>query len=79
MRWALLPAADAESGTTDDSGRLPRPTLAPIAGALGLSLLALSLVFGVWMALASIVPLLAGVRLWLRDVMAEFRAVDSSD
>jgi hypothetical protein len=77
-RWALLPPAEEESGTTDESGRLPRPTLAPLAGAVGIALLALSLVFGIWMALAAIVPLLAGLRLWLRDVMAEFRAVDSS-
>jgi hypothetical protein len=50
--------------------------LAPLSGALGIVLLALTLVFGIWMAVASIVPLLIGLRLWLRDVMAEFRAVD---
>ena len=75
-RWVLLPPADAESHTTDESGRLPRPTMAPISGALGVALLALALVFGIWMAVAAIVPLLVGLRLWLRDVMAEFRAVD---
>ncbi len=74
-RWALLPPADLESHTTDESGRLPRPTLAPLSGAVGIALLSLSLVFGIWMALAAIVPLLAGLRGWLRDVMAEYDAV----
>jgi len=78
-RWPLLPPAEAESGTEDESGRLPRPTIAPIAGALGLALLSLALVFGIWMAVAAIVPLLVGLRYWLRDVMAEYRAVDSSE
>ena len=78
-RWALLPPADEESGTTNESGRLPRPSTAPISGALGIALLGLSLVFGIWMAVAAVVPLLVGLRLWLRDVMAEFRAVDASE
>jgi len=78
-RWALLPPADAQSGTTDESGRLPRPSLGPLAGALGVALVALSLVFGIWMAVAGIVPALVGLRLWLRDVMAEYRAVESSE
>src|SRR5689334_16184265 len=56
-RWALLPSAELDSGTTDESGRLPRPSMAPLAGALGIALLALSLVFGLAMALAAIIPL----------------------
>ena len=75
-RWVDLPPADAESDTTDESGRLPRPTMAPISAGLGICLLALALVFGIWMALAAIVPLVVAVRSWLRDVMAEYRAVD---
>src|SRR4051794_12472466 len=59
VRWALLAPADAESGTTDDSGRLPRPSLGPLSAAVGVALVALSLVFGIWMAVAGIVPLLA--------------------
>jgi uncharacterized membrane protein YedE/YeeE len=78
-RWALLPPADAESGTTNESGRLPRPSMAPLTAALGVALVALSLVFGIWMAVAGILPLLVALRLWLRDVMAEFRAVDSGE
>ena len=78
VHWAFLAPADQESGTTDESGRLPRPSLGPVSAALGVALVALSLVFGIWMAVAGMVPLLVGLRLWLRDVMAEFRAVDSS-
>lgn len=78
-RWALLPPADMESGTLDETGRLPRPSLGPVSLALGLALVALSLVFGIWMAVAAIVPLLAGARLWLRDAMAEYRAVNTQD
>jgi hypothetical protein len=76
-RWAPLAAADQESGTTNETGRLPRPSLGPMAAALGVALLALSFVFGVWMAVAAIVPLVAGARLWLRDAMAEYSAVNS--
>jgi hypothetical protein len=78
-RWALLPPADEESGTTSETGRLPRPSMGPLLGALGICLIALSLVFGIWMAVAGIVPALVGLRLWLRDAMAEYRAVESSD
>jgi len=78
-RWALLPPSSYESETTDQSGRLPRPTFAPITAALGVVLIALGLVFGIWMALFGVIPLLVGLRLWIRDVNAEWRAVDSSD
>jgi cytochrome c oxidase subunit IV len=78
-RWALLPPADAHSGTTNETGRLPRPSLAPLTAALGVALMALALVFGIWMALAGLVPALVGLRGWVRDAMAEFSAVDSSE
>ena len=76
-RWPLLPPASEESGTTDESGRLPRPTLAPVTLGLGLGLLALGLVFGIWFAAASVVPIVIGIRGWLRDAMAEYDAVAS--
>jgi hypothetical protein len=77
-RWAPLPPADMESETTDETGRLPRPSLGPLTLAVGVALLALALVFGIWMAVAAIVPLLVGARLWLRDAMAEYRAVNAA-
>jgi hypothetical protein len=50
---------------------VPRPSIAPLSAALGVALLALSLVFGIAMALAAIVPLLVGSRAW-PCVMAEY-------
>jgi hypothetical protein len=78
-RWINLPPAEAESGTTDETGRLPRPTIAPISAGLGVALLALGLVFGIWMALAAIVPLVVAMRAWIKDSSAEYRAVEAAD
>ncbi|MDQ3938841.1 MAG: cytochrome c oxidase subunit 4 [Chloroflexota bacterium] len=76
-RWLLLPPAEAESGFTDEDARLPGSSLAPITLALGVALAALSLVFGVWLLAAAVIPLLFGVRGWLREAMAEHRAIEA--
>lgn len=49
----------------DDTGLAPTPTLAPLEIAFGAMLLIMSLPFGPWMAIASVVPLAAGCIAWL--------------
>jgi Flp pilus assembly protein TadB len=76
-RWALLPASDAESHLTDESGRLPRSSYAPLSAGAGVALIGLGLVFGAAIAAAGFVPLVAGLYSWVRDAMAEYEAVDT--
>ncbi|MDP8905355.1 MAG: cytochrome c oxidase subunit 4 [Chloroflexota bacterium] len=74
-RWLLLPPASANGGFTHEEGRLPAHSLAPLTAALGLSVLALALVFGPWLAVAAAIPLAVGVRDWIVEAMAEHRAL----
>ena len=78
-RWLLLPGSDEESPYSDERGRIPQRSLAPLAAGGGVTLLGLAAVFGPWLALAAVPLLWVGVRGWVRDAMAEFRAVDGDD
>jgi hypothetical protein len=62
----------------DESGRVPGATYAPLEFGFGVALLALALVFGAPMAVASIVPLVAGGIGWLRAASAEWGALERS-
>jgi hypothetical protein len=75
-RWWLLPDPAAESGTTDETGRLPGHTLVPLTVGAGVALGALGLVFGPWLFAAALAPIFFGLRGWLREASAEYRAVE---
>ncbi len=75
-RWALLPPPDENGGFTDELALLPAASLAPITLALGMALGALALVFGPWLLGAAVIPLLLGVRGWIREAGAEYAALE---
>jgi hypothetical protein len=61
----------------DESGRLPDPTLAPFAIALGVALVVLGPVFGVAPVAVGVVSFLWGASMWLRSARDEFGAEDA--
>jgi hypothetical protein len=63
----------------DESGRVPSATYAPLEFGFGLALVALAPVFGLPMAVASLVPLMLGGAGWLRAAAAEWRAVEAGE
>ena len=75
------PATAPDGPFGDESGAVPAPTLAPLQFGFGLAVLLLTVPFGPAMALASIVPLVAGGIGWLREVEAEpaFRHMHADD
>ncbi len=58
----------------DERGRLPAPSFAPLELGFGLALASLSFAFGIWMAAAAVVPILAGGLSWLRSAERELAA-----
>jgi hypothetical protein len=76
-RWLLMPPAEENGGFTDELARLPGRSLAPLTIGLGLALVALALVFGLWLLAAAVLPLLVGLRAWLIEAMGEFRALSA--
>jgi hypothetical protein len=78
-RWALLPPADEDTGLTDERAVLPSSSLAPITLALGVALAALGFVFGPWLLAAAVIPLLLGIRGWVIEAGAEYRAMEAAD
>jgi hypothetical protein len=78
-RTAALDGQPADGPFGDETGRIPAPTLAPLQLGFGLALAGLAIPFGIWMAIASIVPILAGSLGWLRGAEREWRATASED
>ncbi len=76
-RWLLLPPAADNGGFTDEHARLPGSSLAPLTLALGMALASLALVFGPWLLTAAVIPLIVGLRSWLREAMAEHAAMEA--
>jgi hypothetical protein len=77
------PAAVDRSGNADgpfgdETGRIPAPTLAPLQLGFGLALAGLAIPFGVWMAIAAVVPILAGSLSWLHSAEREWTATAST-
>ena len=70
---------DVEGPFGGPAGRVPAGSLAPLEMGFGLAVGALSLVFGVWMLLAAIVPLGAGAISWLRSSERELLATRRDD
>jgi hypothetical protein len=69
------PADPGPTPFTDDSGRIPDETLAPLALGLGVALALTAVVFGPWLVVAGIVPLAWGAWTWLRGARDEMDAV----
>ena len=63
----------------DESGRLPDPTLAPFAVALGIALVVLGPVFGAAPVAVGLLSFLWGASLWLRAARDELDAEDGED
>lgn len=78
-RWALLPPPDENGGLTDERAVMPAASLAPLTLAFGAALAALGLVFGPWLLAAATVPVIVGLRDWVRDAGREYRAMEAAD
>jgi hypothetical protein len=63
----------------DEGGRLPAGSLAPVLVGVGIALIGLGLVFGLWSIVAGAIPFLLGAREWFREASAELRAVVADD
>jgi hypothetical protein len=73
-RWLGLASAEDRNDLQDDPDRLPSGTVAPLLCGLGLSIAALTVVYGPALLAAGIPLLLAGGSSWLRSAAAEHRA-----
>jgi hypothetical protein len=74
----LAPATpDTDRPFLDETGRLPEPTVAPVAVALAVAFIATSIVLGPWLLVAAVLPLAWGAIGWIRDAGAEYRATDA--
>lgn len=58
----------------DESGRIPEPTLAPLALGAGISLALTSVVFGPWLLVAGAIPLAWGAWTWFAGARDELDA-----
>ena len=63
----------------DEAGRIPVGSLAPVLIGVGIALIGLGLVFGLWSIVAGAIPFLLGAREWFREASAELRAVAADD
>ena len=68
-----------ETPFTDESGRLPGETLAPLSLGLGVALALTAVVFGPWLLVAGIVPFAWGAWTWLSGASDELAATVSDE
>ncbi|MFL5755924.1 MAG: hypothetical protein ACJ77N_06445 [Chloroflexota bacterium] len=64
---------------SDESGRLPDDTIAPLSLALGTALSITAVVFGPWLIIAGAIPLVWGAYAWLTAARDELRATEATD
>lgn len=76
--WVTLTEADQPGGMSDESGRLPGHSAAPLTVGFGLAVAALGLVFGPALVIAAAVPIAVGLRAWLVSAMAEYAALEAA-
>ncbi len=70
---------DHDRPLLDESGRIPAPTLAPLALALGVAVAITSTIFGAAPLIVGVVPAAWGAQRWLRDAVAELAATSRAD
>jgi hypothetical protein len=63
----------------DERGRISVASLAPVLLGIGVAMVALGLIFGVWSVIAGAIPLALGLREWLREVNGELRALAADE
>ncbi len=63
----------------DERGRIPVASLAPVLLGVGVAMVALGLIFGIWSVIAGAIPLALGLREWLREVNGELRALAADE
>jgi hypothetical protein len=70
---------DSDVPLADESGAVPLRSGAPILLGVGISLLGLALVYGIWFAIAAVVPVAFGAIDWLASVRREHDLVVSHE
>lgn len=68
---AADPAADPDGPFGDESGAIPGASIVPLEMGFGITVMALGLVFGLWLTAAGLIPFLAGAWSWLHAVGGE--------
>lgn len=63
----------------DESGAIPGASIVPLEIGFGIAVMALGLVFGLWLTAAGVIPFLAGAWSWLRAVAREIPDAGPSD
>jgi hypothetical protein len=61
----------------DESGPVPLRSLAPFEVGFGLAVMSLSVAFGIWFAIAGLLPLAIGAADWLGSANRELDLIDS--
>jgi hypothetical protein len=64
---------------SDESGAVPLRSFAPLELGVGVTILGLGLVFGIWFVILAIVPLAAGSFGWIRAARREHDLVEARD
>ncbi len=77
-RWLLIERDADDQGPLEEVGRLPGNGIAPLLVGFGIALIAMGLVFGPALIAAASVPLIIGLRSWLRGAAAEYEAVEAT-
>ncbi len=70
-RHRTAPPGRVDAPVTDESGAIPLRSFAPLEFGVGIAVLALGLVFGIWFAIVAIIPLAVGSIDWIRAARRE--------
>lgn len=74
---APTPSPEVEGPLGDASGPIPVRSLAPLWIGLGLAVASLALVYGIWFAIAGLLPIALGAADWLAAAGREIRLLHS--
>ena len=69
---------DADRPFSDETGPVPLRSFAPLELGLGIAVVGLGLVFGIWFVIAAAVPVAAGALEWVREARHELDLVSTS-
>lgn len=70
-------AVDVDRPFTDESGPVPLRSFAPLELGLGIAVVGLGLVFGIWFVIAAAVPVAVGALEWVREARHELDLVST--